>query len=59
MSLCNLRQYWQSTSVNTVMVYCGFFGEKISICDSGTALIIASRAWDRIASVRFSRVLMS
>ena len=59
MSLCSLRQYWQSTSVNTVIVYSGFCGEKITICDSGTALISASRARERSTSVRFSRVAMS
>jgi hypothetical protein len=45
--------------VNTVIVYCGFFGEKITICDSGTALIMAARAFVRRSSVRFARVLMS
>ena len=57
--LCNFLQYAQSTSVNTVIVYFGFAGEKINISDSGTELINATRACVRSASVRLSRDFMS
>src|ERR1700733_3590341 len=57
--LCSFRQYAQSTSVNTVMVYFGFGGEKINISDSGTELINAMRACVRSASVKLSRDFMS